>query len=219
MKSLEPEELTFFDVDGSGTLSLVNYSRPVKRYDYYESVNDWWAESPDSSLEAMRQCQPLSWAIYEIYSEQRESLVDEISELEADDATPDSVISVLHEKLKAMPENPDEGVPAWLENMGTKEFKKRIVPEIQNWFDSAPDWLNESEYLSAFSAVSAAFDFFQYLENDVLEKVGIVIVEGEHPGSSYYAAELTIECDEANQIAKGLGLSFRFTKQGVDIDR
>jgi len=40
--------------------------------------------------------------------------------------------------------------------------------------------------------------------------LGVDIIEGEHPGSSYYAAELRQDVDYANQVAKEMGLGFRF---------
>ena len=38
----------------------------------------------------------------------------------------------------------------------------------------------------------------------------VEIIEGEHPGSSYYAAELRQDVDYANQVARGMGLEFGF---------
>jgi len=43
-----------------------------------------------------------------------------------------------------------------------------------------------------------------------LEELGIVIVEGCHPGSTYYAAELRNDVDNANITARKLGLNYRF---------
>ena len=43
--------------------------------------------------------------------------------------------------------------------------------------------------------------------------IGVQIIEGDHPGSSYYAAVLRQDVDYVNQVARGLGLTFRF-RQG-----
>ena len=40
-----------------------------------------------------------------------------------------------------------------------------------------------------------------------------VIVEGEHPGSTYYAAELRGDIDVANRAAEAAGLRVRFVKR------
>jgi hypothetical protein len=43
-----------------------------------------------------------------------------------------------------------------------------------------------------------------------LDALGVVIIEGEHPGSTYYAAELVRDIDDANRAAKAAGLPVRF---------
>ena len=45
---------------------------------------------------------------------------------------------------------------------------------------------------------------------DDLETLGVDVIEGEHPGSTYYAAELRGDIDEANRAAKKIGLPVRF---------
>ena len=42
------------------------------------------------------------------------------------------------------------------------------------------------------------------------DDLDIVIVEGETPGSSYFAAELHGDIDDANERAESLGLPIRF---------
>lgn len=39
---------------------------------------------------------------------------------------------------------------------------------------------------------------------------GLDIIKGEHPSSTYYAAELRKDIDHANQVARDMGLDFRF---------
>ena len=48
------------------------------------------------------------------------------------------------------------------------------------------------------------------LDDKTLDALGVEIIEGEHPGSSYYAAELRQDVDYANQVAREMGLEFRF---------
>ena len=48
------------------------------------------------------------------------------------------------------------------------------------------------------------------MDLDVLDELGVVVVGGEHPGSTYYAAELRKPVHEANATAEDLGLPFRF---------
>jgi hypothetical protein len=50
-----------------------------------------------------------------------------------------------------------------------------------------------------------------------MDALGVVIIEGEHPGSSYFAAELRIPVEEANAIAEENGWTIRFVREGADI--
>jgi len=52
--------------------------------------------------------------------------------------------------------------------------------------------------------------YFEGLDDKTLNALGVEIIEGEHPGSSYYAAELRQDVDYANQVAREIGLEFRF---------
>jgi hypothetical protein len=53
-------------------------------------------------------------------------------------------------------------------------------------------------------------EFFQSMDVDQLETLGVEVVEGEHPGSTYYAAELRNDIDQANRAAQQAGISVRF---------
>lgn len=53
-------------------------------------------------------------------------------------------------------------------------------------------------------------EFFQSMDVDQLKTLGVRVVEGEHPGSSCYAAELRVGIDKANSAARSAGISVRF---------
>ena len=53
-------------------------------------------------------------------------------------------------------------------------------------------------------------DYFRDMDEESLEQIGVVIVEGDRPGSTYYAAELRGDIREANKAAKRAGLNVRF---------
>ena len=52
--------------------------------------------------------------------------------------------------------------------------------------------------------------YFECLDYKTLDGVGVQIIEGDHPGSTYYAAVLRQDVDYVNQVARSLGLKFRF---------
>ncbi len=58
--------------------------------------------------------------------------------------------------------------------------------------------------------MALAKKYFERLDYKTLDGIGVQIVEGEHPGSSYYAAVLRQDIDYVSQVARGLGLEFSF---------
>ena len=52
-----------------------------------------------------------------------------------------------------------------------------------------------------------------YLTATSLGSLGVEIVEGDHPGSPYIAAELSIPIAEANKKADAAGIFIRFHPQ------
>ena len=93
------------------------------------------------------------------------------------------------------------------------EYENLIIPEIDQWFNSEPNWLNEQEFFPVNStAYGAAFEFFQGFKTEHLKLLGVVIVEGDHPGSSYYAAELHENLEMVNLKAKKAEIPVLFQK-------
>lgn len=90
------------------------------------------------------------------------------------------------------------------------ELIDTIAAEIEDWLS---DHADESDWeyadLHGLSARGDALQFFRN-EAEVAELLGVVIVEGDHPGSSYFAAELRYDIDEANAIAEAHQLPIRF---------
>jgi hypothetical protein len=63
--------------------------------------------------------------------------------------------------------------------------------------------LSIAAYLpSSGTAQGAAFEFFEDMDENLLNGLGVEIVYGDRPGSTYYAAELTGDIGNANQAAK-----------------
>ena len=72
------------------------------------------------------------------------------------------------------------------------------------------DWSQSEWFPVDWGAQGSAFRYFSSMEYEVLEKLGIVIVEGDRPGSTYFAAELRQPIADANEAAAKLALPFRF---------
>jgi hypothetical protein len=205
--------VTEFEVDSSGTLTVGDFIEPKNRSDFYESVSYSWHESPAHLSNAMEECPPLAWAVHSIYTELREEILADIKG--ADDRSWEfkKRAAALNNRVKAMPEDPEQGVQDWILALTSSEFDAQVVPEIEKWFDSPPNWNWEDDHLPKNgTAQGAALEFFQRMDGDTLDILGVEIIEGEHPGSSYYAAELKTDVDLANKAAADAGIPVRFKK-------
>jgi hypothetical protein len=101
----------------------------------------------------------------------------------------------------------DNGWKEWIKiegNSGAPRFKKVIV----DWLAAPVEW--QEDMPDNASAQGIAKRFFEHEDLATLDKLGVWIVEGEFPGSTYYAAELRNKVEEANEIAEKLGLLYRF---------
>lgn len=98
---------------------------------------------------------------------------------------------------------------SWLE-AAPDEVIEEVVNHTNEWLEEFPDendWeiANRRGYTDQGSALTFFRDDFEF--NGLFN---IVIVEGDHPGSSYYAAELHMDVDDANQLAAEEGIPVRF---------
>ena len=103
-------------------------------------------------------------------------------------------------------------VQEWLEKLNPTDFEDTVVA-VNGWLDTEPDWTSECEYFDDWAdGQRAALSFFRDFDLDSISGIEIYIVEGEHPGSTYYAAELATDPDEANEIALREGIPLRFRR-------
>jgi hypothetical protein len=205
--------ITEFEVDSSGTLTVADFWEPKTRSDFYESVSDSWSESPAHLADAMEECEPLAWAVHSIYTELRDEIQADLDGIAHSSGVSKKRALALKARIKTMPEEPEDNAEDWLLTLTSSEFEARVVPEIEKWFDSPPNWNWEDDHLPKNgTAQGAALEFFQSMDGVTLDILGVQIVEGEHPGSSYYAAELTGDIDVANKAAAEAGIPVRFKK-------
>lgn len=212
-KKSDGEMLTEFEVDDSGTLTMADFREPKIRSEFYESVYESWSESPAHLADAMDDCEPLAWAVHSIYTEIRDEIQAVLDEISETSGVFKKRTAALTARLKEMAEEPEEGVENWLLALTASEFEESIVPEIEKWFASPPKWNWEDDHLPrGGTAQGAALEFFQNMDGDALDALGVTIVEGEHPGSTYYAAELTCDLGAANKAAAATGIPVQFKK-------
>lgn len=207
------EPITEFEVTEGGTLRMAEYVEAKTRAEFYEDVADQWAGSPQDLADAMDECQPLAWAVNSIYANLRDEIEADIGIAKTDAKRNKRRVAVLNARLMKLPEDPEDGVSDWLLGFTMTEFEANVVPRIQEWFSELPDWAFEDEYLPQMgTAQGAALEFFRGLDAASMALLGVQIVEGEHPGSTYWAAELRGDIDASNCAAEALGLRVQFVK-------
>ena len=97
----------------------------------------------------------------------------------------------------------DLGWEDWVLSGDLEEHKN----SVRAWLSEGIDW----DYApTTVGPVGEAYQYFNNFAWSTQEDLGIVVIEGEHPGSSYYAAELRVPVEEANHRAQSLGLPIRF---------
>jgi hypothetical protein len=200
-----------FDVEENGALSIPDFGNPKVRADLYFVSTRHIKSASDLASEA-GSCQPLVWRLQQDYEEFRNDLVERLN----DESLPSAERKQLQLELARWVEEPEEGVIDWLKTLdvnAVENFRRKI----DDWLAEEPDWAFEEDYFEECpDGRSAAMKYFQEQSLDDLHLLGVVIVEGDCPGSSYYAAELRKDIYEANLVAQRAGIPIRFVPHEIE---
>ena len=98
---------------------------------------------------------------------------------------------------------------SWLESTDddTVEY---LIEQANSWVTGEPDsgeW--ERANICGYSNTGGALSFFRH-DFEYNEMFDISVIEGDCPGSTYFAAELGMNIDEANALAIEQGIPIRF---------
>jgi hypothetical protein len=89
-----------------------------------------------------------------------------------------------------------------------------VISQLADWVDGSPEPYDD-EGLSFYGQDGQAYALSYFRDEfEYCEELNILIIEGECPGSSYFAAELQCSVEEANDIAEGMGIPVRFAWLG-----
>lgn len=209
-----PRDVTEFEVSESGTLSMVGVEIPDTRAEVY-GLTPRELRNADDLIQAANDCPPLTWQLHREYQEARDRLERELVDA-GSIAFPVRKTRLLAASLAAMPDDPEEGALEWLASLS----KKKLVPIIRGvreWLKQAPDWTEEDDYIPQIATGrGAAMAYFQAWPIADLDALGIDIVEGDHPGSTYFAAELRGDIVTANREAIKRGLKVWFVSENLN---
>lgn len=177
------------------TLWYANFEEPATRYEAYgfcsgSHINEGILESHEELYEPIQ-------ALYRDYLRHQDPARDEVEV--------DNLVSTNWYK--------------WYEQARGKDLSA-IERIVDRWLSQPPDPCSEiDDDYTTDDAQGATYKRFEQEDSELLEALGIVIVEGCCPGSYYYAAELHTEVEKANRIAAERGWSIRFVYQGEDFVR
>jgi hypothetical protein len=184
-----PLHPTHFTVDRHGTLELAGVGRPSSRAEAYDlplkSLPDLEAVTV-----AAEGCRPLGRWLHYRYAVFREDYPA---------------------RSEGLPANPAQGIDRWIGLLSSDEANA-LLAAAHAWVRAQPDWAQEEDDIPrSATGQGAALEFFEDWDAEDLAALGIEIVEGDHPGSTYYAAELRHTPEAANQAALERALPVRFT--------
>ena len=206
-----PETLIFYEVAEYGTISNPTVPGPRLRADVFQNISPGSIRGADDLVSEVDGCVPLA-SHFSILAAGHLSGIED--ELDADD---DTLGFVERRRLAflaaALRDDPDTGWRDWVAHEGDPGLAG-FREIIQDWLDEDVDWGEAESFDCGWSGQSAALGFFSDLDAEVVDALGVVIIEGDRPGSSYYAAELRGDIAHANQTAQALGLAFQFRAEG-----
>jgi hypothetical protein len=188
-----------FCVDQGGTIWDPSETDPERRRDLYPEVDPAAWRAQGCVMQAAQAC----YALHDFLESRAASAFEEL-ELAAEEEPSGrwSAISALLEK------NPTHDWHVWVQTMDVTEFEALKV-EVRDWLD---DGIGERdiELSPQIGRQGSAMAFFEGFPLKDLDALGVVIVEGDRPGSTYFAAELRVSVDEANAAASRMKLPIRF---------
>lgn len=199
-----------FEVDDNGTISFADVHNPLFRGDYYAYALSIGPREINC-LDLVDTSQPteLGNRLQALYNDYRSALVAKM-------ANPSKLAESrqFERQLSRMPRDLDCGWITWME-AEPKEAKEVYADAIAAYLEELPDFCNNHDWLPDESTDrGAAYRYFLREEGSVLlDRLGVVLVEGEHPGSSYFAAELHVPIEEANAAARAADIPIRFRRE------
>lgn len=223
----QPATFDVFVLDERGVLTPAGFREPVTRSDAYEDKVHGWFKSPRDLALVAEGFEPMAWAVGCLYERAREELECEIDRLEggleelasADDGqgapvslrqvTLQDQLAACRAKLVCMPLDPYAGMTDWLHSLDERMFDEEVAPHIELWLSEEPG-CGEEEHFGRASGQEDAFRYFSEMDPDDRAALGVVVIEGEHLGSGYRAAELRCTVAQANSAAAAAGIPVHF---------
>jgi len=184
-------KLRDFEVTESGTISDASVIAPIINADLFE-LDDY--DTVEGLILTIECCQPLQFAMQELAWQKKVEL--------SEDGSASALLTALQDE--------DFGWKEWIRLEGENGIDWFSAYIDETWLQQKVNWGYVDYFPKHYSGMAVAKQFFESLDGKVLDALGVEIIEGEHPGSSYFAAELRQDVEYANQVAREMGLGYRF---------
>jgi hypothetical protein len=196
------DDPVYFEVDEFQTIRDPRVPEPEIRGDIFDDIVPASIKTADQLI-AIAEPGPMWRRLTDLADERRQEI-----EWSLDDELPPGERRRL-KRIAGLLAEPDEGWKHWVRLEGHRSMAS-LRKIVANWLDEPIDWDEHVWFPDDIGSMGAAKVFFDSLDFDTLDALGIKIVEGEYPGSTYYAAELLRDVEEANVAASEMGLPVRF---------
>ncbi len=204
----------FFEVNDHGTLVEEGVKEPETWGDIFDYLAGGDFKEPKATIQELQGCYALTSYLDRQLDNEVESLEEELDTNPLLSKKAQTKLQKKIDALKALRDEYEEPWQDWIELEG-REGLAKFKELVEDWLAEPIDWM-QSEWIPVRSgAQGAAFGFFEDQPYELLKELGVVIVDGEHPGSSYVAAELRANIEDANAAAERLGLPFRFKRESA----
>lgn len=203
-----------FAVENGRTLVVPDYPDPKTRMDVFD-LSERCVDSAEALAWELDCCTPLVWHVGSVSEDLKEEALYYLEEaLEEQELSSEEISRLLAIEESKWPGIEDATALAdWLMQVDGEKFAY-VAASVREWLHAAPNWGWEEDYFSDYAhGQSAALAFFRQQPHDMLEALGVEIVEGECPGSTYFAAELHRNIADANRLAEAMGLPIRFSER------
>ena len=172
------EAPTTFEVSTSGTLKMAGVNEPAINADLYDVNTDHFGSASEITIQ-IADVPPLLELIRSRICNAVEDFEQDLQDVcEGDDDLPDNDfderMSEL-EVLREIAEDEAEGWSTWLERLDTPELAE-LVAEIRAWLQKPIDWCMQDDSPTDRGPQGVALHYFEDLDEDVLEALGIRLV-------------------------------------------
>lgn len=201
-------KMFYYQIINSRTIFVPDIPVPKVNADAFSEVSSEHIDSFAALERAICCCYPLSRHFGKLANDEAENLQQQLDSDPCLTAKQKTAMRELISKLESDPED-EEGWRAWIEAADTQRLPE-FAALVDAWLASEIDW-DESDYFDDYlDGQEIAKRIFEAEDQDVLDALQIEIIEGECPGSSYFAAELGLDIESANKVARRLKLDYRF---------